>query len=162
MLLDRLGSKAIHLYFFFYLVYLAMEWLRYQVSFHLLKNFIALKYCRNFKENIDCKFVDFARSNFIVFILTLEYVALSRSLQLSHQNAQYFCLFFQENMFNFSQNFLGRFEGIANFGLLNPCRFFQNERYFPKRGNEGCILMSKTRNGPKRGTFISVPKKKQF
>ena len=42
-------AMQVHLYFFFYLVYLAMEWLRYQVSFHLLKNFIVSKILPKFQ-----------------------------------------------------------------------------------------------------------------
>ena len=151
-----------HLYFFFYLVYLAMEWLRYQVSFHLLKKFIVLKYCRDFKENVDCKFVDFARSNFIVFILTLEYVALSRSLQLrfdeSHRNAQHFFLFFQKTCSIFRKIF-SEGSGVFQISVSSIHSDFSKTRdTFQNAENEGSFFMSKPRNGPNRGMFISVAK----
>ena len=76
----------------------------------------------------------------------------------SHRNPQHF---FQGKILHFWQNFLGELRppnppNVANFHLRIHAEFPKPRDTFQNAENEGSFFMSKPRNGPNRGMFITV------
>ena len=108
-------------------------------------------------------FLDDSHRNTIFFPrVNVSFCALSKVFpDESHRNAQHFLPFLERKMLNLFAKFSKGASPtepqiVAIFNLRDVCKIFQTERSFQTAENEGSFLMSKPRNGPNRGRFISV------
>ena len=184
MLLLRWNSLQFRLQFFLYFT-LAMKWLQLEVSFSFcndLKLFqiagllrqMSISFFAYFTSGmtsfgvkwvkLSSLFLDDSHRNTIFFPReNVSFCVLSKlfSRWISSECATFFAFSWKKNVKFVCKIFSADFahwtsQIVAIFNLRDVCKIFQTERSFQTAENEGSFLMSKPRNGPNRGRFISV------